>query len=291
MSLTVSGQTMADVQIINISLRPIVGAYELLFMLSGISIVMPNRAQANQYWMAVHSAEVTVTPTNGNKLTLGTARPNQPLRIQLGEHQMRIQAELKLMLYPHQLSSIEEQRNNGDLHFEMAVNGEGGFGSNRYTTHDAFSKPLPRSDWIAYLRSARVLDIMLIEVPMPITDVPSNVLKMAEHLKLAQKLFVEGNYSQSVAECRHVIELVRGGSLDQPPWTDLLKMLTTKEQREVMTKEQRESVIYAAVRHYTHNAHHPGAVSGTDQFSRSEAKLALTLCTCLVAYQINVGAP
>ncbi len=289
MSLTVNSRVVADIQVAYVMLRPLVGAYELIFMLDGMTIAVPSTAPITQYWLVLYGAEVTMTPASGGKVALGFARPNQPFRIQQSEYQSRVGVELKIVLHPHQVSAIEEYRNSEDLRFELNAIGEGGDTVSRWPTYDTLGKQLPRSEWITQLRSARALDIMLLEVPMPVADIPPQWRNMAEHLKQAQKMFLEGHYSECVAECRHVIEATNGSSSTQPQWTDALKMLAAQDTRQAMSKEQRESAIFAAVRHYTHTAHHPNAGSGAENFSRSEAKLTLTLCASLVAYQLNGG--
>jgi hypothetical protein len=51
-----------------------------------------------------------------------------------------------------------------------------------------------------------------------------------------------------------------------------------------MSKEERESAIHAVIRHYTHQAHHGGTEGGATCYSRSEAKLILSLSAALLAH-------
>ena len=291
MAITVLSRKVADVRVDNIALRPTLGGYELLCTISGTTLQPITSAGQTPYWFTIFGALINVGSTSGLKRLLTIARPDRPFRMQQEkERQLRIGFELKAILSPHQVAAIEDFCHEQELRFELVVSGEGGVPTQtekRDSIFDTWSITVPRSRWTEQLRSAGALDILLIEVPMPVGDVPPEWRASAEHLKRAQRMFVEGNYSECVSRCRAVLDLVANHPITKQKWTEALKMLD--KERELMSKEQREIAILAAVRNYTHLAHHPDDAPGSDQFLRSEAKLLLTLTASAIAYLWNAG--
>ena len=57
----------------------------------------------------------------------------------------------------------------------------------------------------------------------------------------------------------------------------------SREERNAMSKKDREGAILAAIRHYTNQAHHAEGDSGVQNYSRSEASLLLRLVAAFAA--------
>ena len=285
-NLTVNSEAVADVQVEQVVLRRLIGAYELLLAIQGTTYAKPN----NPCWLALHGAQVCISPVGGPRMALGMARPDRPERIQQSTNQVRVSAELKIVLQPRQVMAIEDLCNAQDMQFDLVLIGEGGGnvpGDHRFRTNDTLSKQLPRSAWINQLRDARALDIVVVEVPMPVADPSPEQRKIVDHLKRAEKMALDGNYPECVAHCRDVMDAVDSSPSAIQRYTQALKKLNEPDGRKNMSKEDREIAILAAVRNYTHLAHHQGGSGGTEYFTRSEAQLIFTLSATLVARRFS----
>ena len=54
-------------------------------------------------------------------------------------------------------------------------------------------------------------------------------------------------------------------------------------ERKSITKDEREQVLWATIKHYTHLAHHASSEGGVSAYSRSEAQFTLALAAAAVA--------
>ena len=281
MQLTVNNRQVFELQLEQVTLRQLVGSYELLLRLHGTV----STAQESAYWMVIYSAQVRLSSIGGSIRDLGVMRPDRPVRIQQGPYSNPATVELKTVLQPHQIDEIESIRNASDLLFQIAVLGEGGDGSPSGAispVYGDFAKQVPQSDWVSQLRQASALDVLLLEVPMPVADVPPKFKKIADHLKRAQKLFVDGSYPECIGHCRTVMDAINSSSSAEKR-TEALKKLNEQVTRKAMTKSERLDAISGAVRHYTHLAHHADTEESQQQFTRGEAKLILALSASLAA--------
>lgn len=276
MSLTVNSYIVADAKTEWVSLQPLVGAYELTFSLSA---KINSRRENKTRWIALHAARVRVRSANGQLNDLGLARPTQPIIIRQTDFISNADISLNLVLHPHQLPKLEDKRDANDLNFELAISGEGGVledASADCPVNETMWKQVGRSDWINQLASARALDVLLLEVPIPFTEASEEQRNVVSHLRSAQKYFVEGHYESCVSECRNVFDEL--GTTD-----GAFKALGSAPR--AMSKDERESAILAVLRHYTHLAHHSEIHGGGVTYSRAEAKLLLTLATACAVYR------
>ncbi|HEY4942389.1 MAG TPA: hypothetical protein VII56_13260 [Rhizomicrobium sp.] len=278
--LTVVSQGVAELEIKNISLQPLLGAYELSLGLIGKAL----NNVSELYWFTLTGAHVSLSSVAGIKKRLGIATAGQIFRTHAGGYGAHVSVEFKLTLQPHQITAMEDLCHDQDMTFELSVIGEGGGGpQGRSHLYETFSKMVPRSAWVEQLRSAAALDILLFEVPMPVSDPPPEQRAMIGSLRRAQKMFLEGNYPECVQRCRDVMDAIEADPVLANKHIETMKKLITSEDRRNMTREEREFVIISAVRNYTHLAHHPGDPEGPGYFTRNEAKQALTLSAALVA--------
>ncbi len=279
--LTVVSQGVAELEIKNISLQPLLGAYELSLGLVGKAF----NNVPEQYWFTLTGAHVSLSSATGLKKRLGIAHASQIARTHAGNYGANVSVEMKLTLQPLQITAIEDLCHDQDMTFELSVIGEGGGGpQGRSHLYETFSKMVPRSAWVEQLRSAAALDVLLFEIPMPVADPPPELRAMIGFLRRAQKMFLEGNYPECVAHCRDVMDAIEADPALAKKHVETLKKLVTKDDRENMNRDEREFVIVSAVRNYTHLAHHAGDPAGTGHFTRNEAKQVLTLSAALVAY-------
>lgn len=282
--LSISGQTVAEVQVEHIELRRLIGAYELIVRIQGSSVIDPGAS----HWIMLHGAQMYMWVQGKPKQSLGIARPDRPERIATSDTSLTVSAELKLTLQPHQIAAIEDYCDAQDLHFDIVVVGSGNGPALRgqFTpTVDQLSKEIARSEWIRKLRDAGALDIVVIEVPMPVAEPPEKLRALVDHLRRAQKMFLDGNYPECVAHCRDVMDLVDKTKGAVQHYAEALKKLSIAEDRKAMLKAEREIALLAAVRHYTHLAHHSDNPS--EYITPSEAKMILALSATLVARKFH----
>ncbi|MGH6870031.1 MAG: hypothetical protein ACREHE_00870 [Rhizomicrobium sp.] len=242
-------------------------------------------------WIMIYGARITVSTPGGPKQDLGIARPELPSRFQQEEYERHATLELKVTLQPSQIMEIEEIRSAQNLYFELDLFAEGGGntpGNQIVRVQEKLHAEVPRSDWIAQLRSVRALDVLLLEVPMPVENVPSEFQQIAKQLLQAQQMFTDGHFTECIFRCRAVMDALNK-AVPPDPVVDLWQKLANAASRKQMTKKERETGIFALVRHYTHLAAHPGD-NEPEQFSRGEARLLMSLSAALVAYAVKLSA-
>ncbi len=280
MSLCVNSVIVAEVATQNVTLQPILGAYELGFGLA-VSI---HQARERAYEVSLRNARVTVTGANNEPQVLGWAWPERTFSVRQKDSSSRNTPQFLLTLQPAQLKGIEELRGISDLKFELHANGIGYDQNGEAPVEDTWQFVVPRSKWIEQLGRANARDILLLEVPLPFPDAADETAKIGHIFKNAEEQFRGGNYTGAVAEIRKFVEALGKWRFEQEHWAGKsLSQLATKNEREAMSKHERETALWATIRHYTHPAHHVDSDGSTSEFSRSEAKLILTLVAALFA--------
>jgi hypothetical protein len=275
-----NSQGIADEEALIVQLRPIAGAYELFFGTT-ITVLKPFDKVR---WLTLFGARVTALFGGGAKLDLGLASLEQPvvLRQHEGPGIMRQQCRFVVPLQPNQLGAIEECRAGGDINFELMLAATGGD-----QQRGAYEQPAPQSlraksaesDWVTQLNSAKALNILLIEVPMPFVN-PSKASKAIDnHLRNAQSYFVNADYRQCIAECRQAMEEI--GNTEYGAAKTLID-----GDKNSMTKEEREQVLAAMLHHYTQLSAHSVGRGGYLGYTRADAKLALTLVAAFAAHRV-----
>ena len=118
--------------------------------------------------------------------------------------------------------------------------------------------------------------MLLLELPVPIEDVPNDWREAASAVQFAENEFRTGNYRGCIASCRLAMdELGRHRNIK---WSKALGPLA--QDGEGMNKAQREEALYSVLRHYTHPAHHAGA----PEYTRSEAQFVLCATVAAIAH-------
>lgn len=276
MSLTVSHNIVAKLQLETISLMPLLGGYELVFVIAGDTTPLPS----NHNWAVISGARVDVRPAQGPQIILGTSRPDAPVHVRQYINASHVRAEMRLALQPAQLAKIEDLRTAEDLAFHLVLAGYGGSDGSpqRYPVADDFHKLIGRSDWIRLLREANAMDILLLEIPTPLPRRKDEHNEVTEHLQQAQQMFCEGHYTQVVLQCRKTIEALGKAEGRSRFWASESLARLAKD-REAMTMDEREIAVQAGLHHFAN----PAAHAASTQFTRRDAKFALALCAILVA--------
>ena len=131
-----------------------------------------------------------------------------------------------------------------------------------------------RSDWIERLSRSGARDILLVEVPLPFRREDGR--SSAAALREAEKRYGYGDYRGCVQACRDAVQELGEEKYGTKSWSDdALKQLGNGPRG--MDKEERQRAFWAAVRHYTHLAHHSEGEGGERNYSRAEAQMMLVV--------------
>lgn len=278
MHLTVNSALVAKVDAATAVLKPLLGGYELGFLLT----ITPTPVMNERRWVALESGRVSVRGNAGDVQPLGVARPDARLLITQTANGHSVRAALSMQLQAVQLAKLEDIRDGGGLSFEVALAGDGGVVGNETAAApvaETVRLQAAQSDWIAQLNASGFVDIVVLEVALAHGSAAS------QSLQRAQRHFLNGDYSACVAECRQLVEdlaLTRSGD---KAWASHARK-ALQEDRKGMAKEVREDVLLAAIQHYAHQAHHPVSDGGVANYSREEAKFILHLSGCCAATRI-----
>jgi hypothetical protein len=276
-SISAASRLVAHANPPRITLGRVVGGFELVFTLNGMSVA---RTQGQPVvWLRPDLARIAV---GSGSQELGSARPDHALPVRTLNAALPMNYDFRMALPAQQLAAVEAVRSGGDLPFRLSIAGTAG-SENDATQVELFqivlTQTVSRSDWIQQLQASKAADILLLEIPMPFVDPPNGLGGVANLLRQAQALFLDAHYTESVIACRKAVEAfekVAGRDRD-----GLLKLLATT--REGLTKDQRRTTIEAAFYHFGSLAAHDGAAV----FDRRDARLALALTAALVAYEMT----
>ncbi|MEO9904329.1 MULTISPECIES: hypothetical protein [Alphaproteobacteria] len=284
MRLTVGSRNIADTRIQGVTLRPLVGCFELIF---GIYVTIHADESALRE-ASITGARVTLTPSSGRTESLGFARPEGPFEIACKASVSTMTPGLHLILQPTQIAAIEALRGTGDLTFELLAVGTGIDEQGRHPVQDDWRVTVPRSDWINELRRAGARNVLLLEVPLPVGDMPEGWKDIAEGLQRAEDQYRNSDYHSCIGSCRTVIQELGYYRYQSEEWAgEPLGRIASD--RKGMTKGEREAALWAVLRHYTHQAHHGPSEGGVPDYSRAEAHFILTLTAAAVAHAQTVS--
>lgn len=278
MGINVDGYTIEDTQISGIALTQMIGGYELIFHLH-----LQIREDSDENRRAsIIGAQVNVKSNEGGALKLGFSRPEQPFDIVCKPFSTSSSHNLHLQLQPAQLAALEELRGADDLDFELQVSGTGTGKNGRVSCAAKWSTRISRSDWIEKLRLAGAQNILLLEVPLPLETDSESQPGWASELQRADRQFRNGEYKECISLCRTVLTELGKRRYGKNNWyTSVLKRLASDLNG--MNKDERESALFAALRHYTHQAHHSLSEGGVLGYTRAEAQFVLILTSTAAA--------
>ena len=281
MGLTIGSWQITDPWVQGVTLRPIVGGFELIF---GLRI--PIRAVDNAVRrVSVAGCRITVRPDDGEPRVLGFARPERPFEISSVRGGATESHDLYLYLQPGQLAALEALRGTGDLNFAFAASGTGLDENGEQYVYGDWRHRVPRSDWVGQLRTAGARDVLLLEVPIPLEGAVNEWRAIAESLQLAEEQYRSGDYRGCVASCRTAIEEFWTYRYGHSEWGNTtLEPLASRSTRLEMDKAAREAAVYAVLRHYTNQAHHGPGEGGVAEYTRAEAHLVMSLTAAAAAH-------
>lgn len=279
MGLTIGSINLAETRVQGVTLRPLVGGYELIF---GLYVTTHAEAQPVRR-ASIHGARITVKPDGGKGCQLGFARPEGPFEIIAYPHQSSMTPGLYLPLQPGQIAALEVLRGTGDLTFELMMTGAGIDQNGAQQVQEEMRVTVSRSDWIRKLGDAGARDVLLLEVPLPLHPPSEAWDAITASLRRAEQQYRGGDYHSCVGSCRTVIQELGHHRFGDEKWASApLDRLATG--RNGMSKAEREVSLWAVMRHYTHQAHHGVSEGGAAGYTRAEAQFVLTLTAAAVAH-------
>ncbi|MCU7871763.1 MAG: hypothetical protein KZQ91_03360 [Candidatus Thiodiazotropha sp. (ex Lucinoma borealis)] len=197
---------------------------------------------------------------------IGFALPegSQPIRISTSnQHHMNF----RFVLSHSQLETIESLRAGGNFNFRLWLNGEvvQGTQSGPFSEYAVFT--VKQADWINALKNMAFQKTIMYEIPLP--DFSDNSLSAQKHFERAQNYLYQGNYDDSVGECRKIFELLE---IDKAG--NILGSARNKyhDDREKLSIQERMALLKDILKLFTHKPHH---ANQTEEYSRDQAKLIL----------------
>lgn len=280
MSLTINGTAVGEISSQGVSLRPVLGAYELSFSLK---ITMEPKL-GDERRVTIFGARVSLSNDRGASLYVGVAQPEKPIELHQYEHTNSMTYSLFQSLHPGQLAELERIRDGGSIAFRLQMLGVVTDENGAQNVHNMQDFRVPRSEWIERLRNAGAKNILLLEVPVPLVDPPEEWAAAGNDLQQAVIHYQNGDYRSCVGVCRTVLDEIGSKRFDaEKDWaTPLLQRLAND--RPGMTRGEREAAVWAAVRHYAHPAHHAVSDGGEQYYSRAEAQLMMTMVAALAGF-------
>ena len=272
---------IGEVRVQGVTLRPTVGAYDLVFALH-LNIFADENSMRRA---SIVGARVTVKPDKGERRPLGFARPEAPFEIDCKPFSSTITPSLHLKLHRGQLAALETLRGSGDLNFELTVSGTGVDENGDQHVYDNWRVRVSHSDWIKNLRDAGARNVMLLEVPLPLENGSGDWTKVGKGVWTAEEQFRNGDYNGCIGSCRTVIQELGHRRLENSEWAEeSLKLLGSD--RRGMTKDQRQVALWAVLRHYTHQAHLGPSEGGVPAYTRADAQFVLSWLAAAVAHAL-----
>lgn len=238
MSFTINSRSVAEIRIQNVALRPLLGAYELVF---GLDVtIQPEREHPRK--ASIGRARVSVKTPRGKPAHLGLARPETDFYIETGEHGSHMTPDMVLPVSPAQIAAIEDLRGNNDLEFDLLATGTATTQYGPQQVQDTWKYHVPRSDWLKTLKNAGARDVLLLEVPLPLPNRSRKWASVTKSLQSAEEHFRNGDYQACVGSCRTAIQELGYQKFGKKDWANPLLDRLGKSRQE-MTQNEREGGV------------------------------------------------
>ena len=272
MGITIGSWEIADGRVQGVTLHRIVGGFDLVF---GLYLTVRNHGSTVRR-ASIIGARVTVKASEGEAQAMGFARSERPFEVVSRPHVSTSAHDLHLYLQPGQLAALEALRETGDLSFELLASGTGTDEHGEQHVQGHWHSRVSRSDWIQQLRIAGARNVMLLEVPIPLEGVTDGWKGLADGLRRAEEQYRIGDYPSCISSCRTAIEELGAYKYGNRKWANEALQRLGSDRRE-MSKGERAAALCAALRHYTHQAHHGPSEGGVSAYTRADAQFAISV--------------
>jgi len=292
MSLSYHQRTIADPSVQGIHLRKAVGAYELL---ASLNLQMQSSEEDEIYYLRIEAVRLFVKGQHGSEQFIGTLLPYDLRMLRTYGHSQRECVDLSLILQPTQVAAIEDIRDGGDLTFILKIRGQAYLNSDEQRAYDDITVHTPRSAWIMQLKNSGFMDVLLIEIPFPASELPEHLEAVQHYLEEAQRQYMNAAYTACVASCRTAIEDMGCQTYNTAKWhEEALKPLKGPSSNgggkiSDMDKNEREKALLGIIRHYAHLAHHGEGEGGVRNYTQIEARMILQMTSAAISAALNKG--
>lgn len=283
--------TLAELKIVNIGGARGLGVNRLMFSLE----LRINSTKEYKATLMSPSCFIFAGRDQGNAmLPLGQAVAETSWFRETSEYAATDHLALFVYLTGEQMIALEDMRGGGTLFFRldlhMIVHGKNGL--QRSLEQLGFEANL--SIWSRVLKELGSIDLLLLAVELPLRDVPSELNGAVVQLRQAHSDLIAGRYDSVVSRVRTCLDSAEALLFDDQSGKTAASVYSAgKVQREGMSKRQRADFVRAAIRHYTHLAHHVDGHGNFETFSRHEALFILSGAASLIwdAMGMRLEAP
>lgn len=240
---------------------PCVSGHLLRFSIKAHMVAVSNGGITFSYpWARVYC---------GNSVYVGRANAEAPIHIHGQSYPQDTHFMLELPLSAEMLQGLERHRNGGDMDFAMDMYGTVTNTGRSDSGHDRVRATIKQGDWVKALEEMGYGTSIIFELPISLSQTPG-AKSIAAALKSARSHLYDGNYRAVVSDCRVMLEAAK------PDDTELRKAKDDyKEDKEKLSKRQRELMIFGALFDYASLTHHVTSDGHYQEYTRHEAILAL----------------
>jgi len=279
MSISYGPYNIADARISGVSAVRGIGFTRLQF-----SLELSINATPPDYSVLVSSPISFVSAgraQSGPLLPLGNAVAETCWNAQTKDQSQRDAFLVILDLSGEQLAALERLRAGGLLFFRVDVHmlTQGKDGLQRAFEQLWFEANL--SIWSKLLKDIGYLELLLLSVDLPIVDVPKELENAIAQIREAHTDLIAGRYDAAVSRARLGLDSIDALVNGEGARREAIKAFNSPENRR-MSKGARADLVRAAIRHYSHLAHHVNSSGGVECFSRHEATFILTAAAAVI---------
>jgi hypothetical protein len=189
-----------------------------------------------------------------------------------------------LTLQADQLLALEQLRQGRGLRFILELRGNSHGPSGIRQIDSSLNLIATQSDWVRILREANAKDILLVGVEIPVHSGSSAISAAIELVRRAYQFLLRGEDSAAVAECRRALESAwKSGGLEQSARSARKALSANMDAREAMSKRDRQLALGEAIINLAHPAHHVQGAGNAEDFSRTDAALAVSSTAALIS--------
>lgn len=276
MSLCWNSRIIAEARLARVHGQRIAGGFGLRL---GLDFSVTNWTEDSQFPLVLLLPS-TALLGGSQPLVLGRAHPETPQPFTISQHSSGPRGALfDLALSPAAMDALERARNGAGVSLTVKLQAEIRRGSEVLIAHDDVTATFTVSDWLVALEQCGYGRSMLFEVPLP--ESATGEEPWTKLLGNARGQFLQGNYAQTVASCRMVLESLTK-ELKQE---DKIKASKTqhKTDRTALSVDQRELVLRQAAIDYSSLAHHVDGGVPDELYGRRSAQMLLAMTAALVS--------
>ncbi|HEY3489826.1 MAG TPA: hypothetical protein VGK27_06870 [Candidatus Deferrimicrobiaceae bacterium] len=178
------------------------------------------------------------------------------------------------------IEALEDIRQGGDLTFSATLWAHVKYRNDMEISTDTLTHFINQGVWVKILKELGYAELLLLEVPVPNSNIHPEFSKAVKHLEKAHRFMMQGYWRDAVGTCRNVLESLRvalGERKYKDPTTDPW-FANLREK----SKDERLEIIRKALEVYTHPAHHADENAAGIEWDRTDAVAMLSILSALL---------